>query len=421
MEFIPALRSKFDSHKPSLFELISEAQLSSLLPPTLRYLLTIATHRHPRYLLRILNSFDELYALLMVIIEYHHIKIYGGGFTENFYGLKREKVPTVGEIPRTRITASSHVREALALKSFDIWKSVAVMVGLPYLKRKLDESYEINNQRALLGAHFIRLPANPTLGQRFTHYYRSFLRKVYPSLNATYYFSILLFNISYLYDNSNYHSPFLWLIRTRMRRLSDSDYQAISVTKSTNKETKNRLNRDWVLDCFKALLPTSIFALKFLEWWHASDFSRQLSKKAAESIDLSPPVIEDPPCTTREVVLSNEKVQDTETKEKLKDEQPMSSDRPIASKSLLPIFTMPLSKDRGSCPICQEDITTATVCQTGFVFCYTCIHRWLEGNHDKQIEFMKGKQGKWESGKGRCAVSGRRVLGGTESLRRLMI
>lgn len=29
--------------------------------------------------------------------------------------------------------------------------------------------------------------------------------------------------------------------------------------------------------------------------------------------------------------------------------------------------------------------------------------------------------GRWESGKGRCAVTGRRVLGGTDGLRRIMI
>lgn len=29
--------------------------------------------------------------------------------------------------------------------------------------------------------------------------------------------------------------------------------------------------------------------------------------------------------------------------------------------------------------------------------------------------------GKWESGKGRCAVTGRRVLGGTDGLRRVMV
>src|SRR5262249_22757941 len=41
----------------------------------------------------------------------------------------------------------------------------------------------------------------------------------------------------------------------------------------------------------RILLPTSIFALKFLEWWHASDFARQLSRKASEGLELPPPVI----------------------------------------------------------------------------------------------------------------------------------
>src|SRR4051794_24550291 len=160
MEFMTALQGTFDDHKPSLFELLSEQQLSSLLPPSLRYLLAVATHRHPRYLLRILNSFDELYALLMLLVERHYLKTHGGGFTENFYGLKREKALAAGEIPRTSIAAPALVRETLALTNADIWRNLAVMVGLPYLKRKLDESYDINAPRALLGGNYTRMPPN---------------------------------------------------------------------------------------------------------------------------------------------------------------------------------------------------------------------------------------------------------------------
>ncbi|PBP24956.1 Pex2/Pex12 amino terminal region [Diplocarpon rosae] len=296
MEFMTALHSTFDEHKPSLFELLSEAQLASLLPPSLRYLLAVATHRHPRYLLRILNSFDELYAVLMLLIEHHYLKTHGGGFTENFYGLKREKALAVGEIPRANIAAPAHVREALKLSRADIWKNLAVMVGLPYLKRKLDESYDINAPRALLGASYTRMPPNPTWKQRFMHYYRWFLRHVYPSVNAAYYFSMLAFNIAYLFDNSKYHSPFMWLIGTRMRRLGEADYRAIAALSEPKKRPAGgnlgvtsifspRMIGDRVLDSLKILLPTSIFALKFLEWWHASDFAKQLSKKAAEGID----------------------------------------------------------------------------------------------------------------------------------------
>ncbi|TVY34970.1 Peroxisome assembly protein [Lachnellula subtilissima] len=432
MEFLAALNSPLDDHKPSLFELLSEAQLSALLPPSLRYLLTIATHRHPRYLLRILNSFDEIYALLMLFVERHYLKTHGGGFTENFYGLKREKALSVGEITRANIGAPAHVREALKLSNGDIWKNLAVMVGVPYLKRKLDESYEVNAPRALLGGNYNRMPASPTIRQRILHYYRWFLRNVYPSVNAAYYFAVLVFNVAYLFDNSRFHSPFLWMIGTRMRRLGQEDYKAIAALSAPKPGAKGgnlginsifspRIMGDKVLGSLKFLLPTSIFALKFLEWWHASDFARQLSRKAAEGIELPPPVISGlSTLSTRFGPAGQKKAAVAESPEK-EDEVRELRNPPIAAASLLPIYTVPTPEDSELCPICKTEVTTATACQTGFVFCYTCIHRWVEGNHDKQEEFMKGKEGKWENGKGRCAVTGRRVLGGTEGLRRIMI
>src|SRR6201995_767563 len=146
MEFMTALQGTFDDHKPFLFELLSEQQLASLIPPSLRYLLAVATHRRPRYLLRVLNSFDELYALLSLLVERHYLRVYGGGFTENFYGLKRERVLRIrgGEIRRARLGAPQEVRETLKLRNSDVWKNLAVMVALPYIKRKLDESYDVH-------------------------------------------------------------------------------------------------------------------------------------------------------------------------------------------------------------------------------------------------------------------------------------
>ena len=194
--------------------MLSEQQLASLLPPSLRYLLAVATHRYPRYLLRILNNFDELYALLMLLVERHFLRTYGGGFTENFYGLKRERVLRIrgAEIPRAQFGAAGQVRETLKLRNSDVWRNLAVMIGLPYLKRKLDESYDIHAAHtSILGPGFQRetLPPNARLKERFLYYYKWFLQKVYPSVNAAYYFSLLVFNLGYLFDGSKYHSPFL--------------------------------------------------------------------------------------------------------------------------------------------------------------------------------------------------------------------
>lgn len=497
MEFMSSLQNGFDDHKPSLFELLSEQQLSALIPPSLRYLLTVATHRHPRYLLRILNSFDELYALLILAVERHYLKAYGGDFTENFYGLKRERVLHIkgGEAPRARIGALSLMRETLQLKKRDIWRNLAIIVGLPYLKRKLDESYDIHApQAAILRPNYNRdtLPHDATIRQRILYYYKWFLRNMYPSINAAYYFSLLAFNLAYLFDNSKYSSPFLWLIGTRIRRLSEADHRAIALADQPaafssqpgarpgqgssifNPLTFGSIAYPRLLSSLKILLPTSIFALKFLEWWHASDFARQLSRKAAEGLELPPPIIsglpdkpphlptsEKPkapnafsqhPTTTNTVSLSSQPSQVQQpappTSASATPSKPAKSSPPVSSITILPIHTVPVPTAATSslCPICMHPIQTATSAQTGFVFCYTCIFKWVDGSHDRQIAFMEGKgggeegwdededeeqgkktkenggsrEGKWESGKGRCAVTGRRVLGGTDGLRRVM-
>ncbi|KAI4136395.1 MAG: hypothetical protein L6R39_007810, partial [Caloplaca ligustica] len=244
----------------------------------------------------------------MLAVERHYLRTYGGGFTENFYGLKRERALRIkgGEAPRASRGASNLMREALQLTEKDIWKNLAIMVGLPYVKRKLDESYEIHApQASIVGPQYGRdtLPPNPTIRQRILYYYKWFLRNVYPSINAAYYFSILAFNLAYLFDNTKFSSPFLWLIGTRIRRMGQADYRAIALAEQQTPPPSHpgaarpsQTNSIWnpvtfatiiyprLLSSLRLLLPTSIFALKFLEWWHASDFARQLSRKAAEGL-----------------------------------------------------------------------------------------------------------------------------------------
>ena len=467
--------------------------MSDLLPPSLRYLLAVATHRHPRYLLRILNSYDEVYALLSLVVERYYLRTFGGSFTENFYSLKRERVLRTknGEIPRAQVGAGGPVREALKLHSADVWKNLLVMVGIPYLKRKLDEGYDIHAapQASLVLGGGPRynpsddLPPNPTVRQRIFYYYKWFLRNVYPSVNAAYYFSVLAFNLAYLFDNTKYSSPFLWLIGTRIRRLGAADHRAIAEMLDT-KHTPGggRSQRPGsglmglspqnmypqLLTSLRYFLPASIFALKFLEWWHASDFSRQLARKATEVLDLPAPVVSGLTKTAhRKKSTQDEKEMKRSENEKknapgeLKSalKPPRRHQPPISATSYLPIFTVSLppadTSSANTCPVCLNTLANPTACQTGYVFCYVCIFHWLNGEHQRQLDFMNGegagapweeeisgdddetknsshehqdeekgsskRGGKWESGKGRCPVTGRRVLGGTEGLRRVLI
>lgn len=63
-----------DPYRPSFFELVAQEQLSHLLKPAVRYVLTVLAQRNPRYLLRIVNRFDEIYALLMLAVDQHYLR-----------------------------------------------------------------------------------------------------------------------------------------------------------------------------------------------------------------------------------------------------------------------------------------------------------------------------------------------------------
>ncbi|EOD52947.1 putative peroxisome biosynthesis protein (pas10 peroxin-12) protein [Neofusicoccum parvum UCRNP2] len=482
MEYMSSHHDGFDELKPSLFELLSEQQLSALLPPSLRYLLAVATHRHPRYLLPILNSFDEVYALLSLLVERHFLRTYGGGFTENFYGLKRERVLRVkgGEVPRAQQGAADAVRETLKLRNVDVWRNLAVMVGLPWLKRKLDEGWDIHAAHASVlqaapafGRERDGLPEGATIKQRIVFYYKWFLRKVYPSLNAAYYFALLAWNLAYLFDSSKFHSPFMWLVSTRIRRLNAADHRAIEHATTpipAPSATSPRPGRPGqsnsvfhprnlastvsqrALSSLRILLPTSIFALKFLEWWHASDFARQLSRQTAADLELPPPIITGlPPAPSKPQPSSPTTPSKTATEKPsaLKQQQPQRPSPPISSSTLLPILTVSAPSNSALCPICVSPIQTPTASPYGLVYCYACIHRWVDGTHERQAAFMEGnraftagdgeeaaggppddsgwaeeegsREGRWECGEGRDAVTGRRVLGGTEALRRVVV
>jgi peroxin-12 len=66
-----------DPYRPSFFELFAQEQLRDLLSPALRYVLSVLAQRHPRYLLRIVNRFEEIYALGMYAVERHYLKTWG--------------------------------------------------------------------------------------------------------------------------------------------------------------------------------------------------------------------------------------------------------------------------------------------------------------------------------------------------------
>jgi peroxin-12 len=158
----------------------------------------------------------------------------GASFAENFYGLKR--VATQAAINGQFIApASDQFNQKLSTK--DINRSLLFLVGLPYIKCKLDLLYSQVSGGAsasLLGeneqeARELEILSDSSASVRtkaVVHLKRIF-RKVYPVVNMLYYGSNLCYNIGYLFGKTKYYTPWLRILGIEVKRMSMDDYVSI--------------------------------------------------------------------------------------------------------------------------------------------------------------------------------------------------
>ncbi|TPX42552.1 hypothetical protein SeLEV6574_g05535 [Synchytrium endobioticum] len=346
-----------DLYRPSYFELVNQDKMTDMLRPALRYVLTVYAQRYPRYLLRMVNHHDELYALLMLIVENHYLREWGASFAENFYGLKR--VPA-----RTAFRGRGALE---GLSEYHIYSSLLFMVGLPYIKGKLDQCYE-----ALSGGPGGHLFGNvfeddeESTPQTPREFMPNFLKKAkqafrttYPYTDGVYNAVLFAYQLAYMFNRTDYFSPWLHLCRVQVRRMSPRDFKAHAekedlARKALSSALSSGSPRQLAkyiftltitrgFDFLKYLLPMSVFFFKFLEWWYHSGFHKQASAQP-----IPPPPDSVPPHSEG----------------------------------------LSIPSDNSTCPLCQKKRTNPTMIPSGFVFCYPCIFRYVEDNQRCPVTFM---------------------------------
>ncbi|KAI9592004.1 Pex12 amino terminal region-domain-containing protein [Syncephalis fuscata] len=361
MEFMSNISGGDDAaNRPSLFELIAQDQMRDLLRPALRYLVTFYAERYPRYMLRVHHHFDELLLLVSWLVERHYLQHWASSFSENFYGLKR-----VIAAEQTKIWSSK-----------DTIQSLFYLIGIPYLKTKLDEAFdrarggaaadlfgedelesEAEEERQRLAAQ-MSSTGHQTLQSR-GRYYASIIshrctrlfRVIYPWMNAVYHGATLGYQVAYLYDFTRFYSPWLHLQGIEIQRMTMDDYRQFYHKQEEAAEqfrqarlASNGLSitvlRRWLflalsrgLDWLKVILPMGMFFFKFLEWWYASDYH-----KRAQQRPIPPPP------------------------------EPIKP----SPKGL------PLPVDPELCPICLKMRTNPAALPTGYAYCYPCIFHAVE-------------------------------------------
>ncbi|KAI0750892.1 cyclin-dependent protein kinase inhibitor [Daedaleopsis nitida] len=335
-----------DPLQPTLFELVAQEQLRDLLQPALKYVLSVFAQSYPRYLLRVVNRHEEFYALLMLFVERHYLRTQGASFAENFYGLKRRRVPLF-KTDRARSAVGGVFAEE-KLRDREIWRSLLFLVGLPYIRAKAQDYFEElgGGVQTDLIEDTRHTPADDSWKGRLKRAYKT----AYPWMNTSFEVWLLICNIAYLFERTPYYRPWLSWVGVDLRRVSADDLRAAQV--AIQKPPGNKKPRGLLallrrllwksprlfLDSLKVLLPTAIFFIKFLEWWYSPS-------SPARSLSTSPlgPAVPPP--------------------------------------RLLPPHPQGIRMDDieyGTCALCREPISNATAFPSGYVFCYRCAHEWVE-------------------------------------------
>ncbi|EMD40663.1 hypothetical protein CERSUDRAFT_45034 [Gelatoporia subvermispora B] len=343
-----------DTSRPTLFELVAQEQLRDLLQPALKYILAVFAQRYPRYLLRIVNRHEEFYALLMLFVERHYLRRHGASFAENFYGLKRRRRPVL-ETGRAKVAVPGGLSEE-KLRDKEIWRSLLFLVGLPYMRTKAQECYEIlgggvqsdafddepQNSDTSVPSEVVR-----TLTDRLRHVYKA----AYPWLNASFEVWLLMWNLRYLFEQTPFYRPWLALIGVDIRRLTMDDTvrqrplfppnHPSTLKKDGLLANLRRLitaSPRLLLDSLKVLLPTAIFFIKFLEWWYSPSSPARMLSTTSAGPAVPPP-------------------------------------------RLLPPHPQGITVDMdkyGICPLCHDGLANATAMPSGYVFCYRCAYEYVE-------------------------------------------
>lgn len=408
MEYYSSLDSRaLDAETPTLFEILSLYQLEQLLSPSIRYVVVHYAQRHPRLLLRVALWFDELNLVVRGAIEYSQLRSWNASFTEKFYGLKRVDEPRGGLVPKKAVLAVPlMVEERRRLRPRQVWGSLFLLLGVPYLQEKLEVWYE-----RLLPQHLMNNLHNKGLWQDRLKYW---FMKVYPAATAILRTLNVVFQVLYLSGRVRAPLLGLHLLRVKYARLNLYDYDlerrrteeylgeaapAKLLSRMRPPSSGETLlaqmasvvtpTRRTALAVAGTAFPAAIFSLKFLEWWNQLEFAAKFAKLGEEGVEGLPPPRQGSAAAVEKTVES-----DADSEDESEDESNPRS---------------------GACPLCNKPMHNPAAIETGHVFCYTCIYTAL----------AEGKTN------GKCPVTGIRLLGcvlneasgewRVEGVRRLML
>ncbi|KAK7479967.1 hypothetical protein BaRGS_00028794 [Batillaria attramentaria] len=251
------LTSATDADRPSIFEVLAQDSLMTTIRPAGKHAARVLAETRPERFGWLLRWYDEVYTVLDFLVQHHYLHTYNASFSENFYDLKR--------VPSGEEKAADQLSTKLR------WRSLACLVFLPYLKYKLDQTFEDLKHRE------DTLPTRGNVSLR-VQFYKAFLA-VYPYLHMVWEGTALWHMLSYAFQRCRWHSLLLRLSGTELRHctsedMSDSSEMAWSEARPLGwLGTMGGKMLKGAATTVSTGLTVGVFFLQFLDWWYNSDAS----------------------------------------------------------------------------------------------------------------------------------------------------
>ncbi|XP_058094800.1 peroxisome biogenesis protein 12 isoform X2 [Magnolia sinica] len=330
--------------RPTFFEMAAAQQLPASLRAALTYSIGVLALRRP-FLHKVLDYDDEFFALLMMVLETHSLRTTDASFSESLYGLRRRavKISLGKDIPNAdsgdRLRHSGLGRRQKVL-------SVVFLVVLPYFKSKLHSIYNKEREAMLQASlwghgdrtfddnnYFVNgeeispvpmeaLGAEVSRATRIRKRIEAIIGACYPWIHATNEGLSFAYQLLYLLDATGFYTPGLHVLGVHVCRATGQELMDTSsrISRIRSRERERLRGPPWLKALQRVLLSCVYTTLDYAQTGLiAAVFFFKVAKEG-----------------------------------------------------------IPLPPDRTVCPLCsQKRANPSVVAVSGFVFCYTCIFKYV--------------------------------------------
>ncbi|GAB1867699.1 Peroxisome assembly protein 12 [Camponotus japonicus] len=241
--------------RPSIFEIIAQESLASILEPSFKKILSFLVSFNPERYGHVLEWADEAYLIFNAFLQRYYLKKYSATFSETFYGLKR--VAVVDSKLKGNL---SHKQQILSL---------ILIVIFPYLKNKLAQ---------VSSRYKLEEVDGQVSRERGRTFFRKYIIKGHSILFITYE-SLVLYNyILYISEKSVYPSPLLRLLSVTLTYADP--HTALTITELLRKIKYNSFTIGDGWNIFQRIVTGSLelgaFFLQFFSWWTQENYNMDI-------------------------------------------------------------------------------------------------------------------------------------------------